>query len=55
MAIVKALTIWEKKLICEKREEAKYAKEKLFDFGRYFMDDQGLPVHFLIFWRTRSG
>ena len=52
MAIVKTLTIWEKKLICEKREEAKYAKEKLFDFG---MDDQGLPVHFLIFWRTRSG
>ena len=22
----------------------KYAKEKLCDFGRYFMDDQGLPV-----------
>ena len=36
--------MWEKKLICQKREEVKYAKEKLCDFGRHFVDDQGLPV-----------
>ena len=48
-AMVKALTIWEKKLICEKREEIKYAKEKLCGFSRYFMDDQGLPVPTFIF------
>ena len=42
--MVKALIVWEKKHICEKREEAKYAKEKLCYFGRYFMDDQRLLV-----------
>ena len=36
--------MWEKKLICQKREEVKYAKEKLCDFGRHFVDNQGLPV-----------
>ena len=27
----------------------KNTKEKLCDFGRHFMDDQGLPVRFLTF------
>ena len=38
------MTVWEKKLICQKREEPKYAKEKLQDFGQHFLDDQELPV-----------
>ena len=39
--------MWEKKLICQKREKVKYAKEKLCDFRKAlcgFVDNQGLPV-----------
>ena len=40
----RALTILEKQIICQKRQKPEYAKEKLSDFGKYFLDDQDLPV-----------
>ena len=33
-----------KKMICLKRAEPEHVKEKLSDFGKHFLDDQGLPV-----------
>ncbi|KAF8426196.1 hypothetical protein EV426DRAFT_715555 [Tirmania nivea] len=40
----RALTIWEIKMMCQKREEPEHAKEKLSDFGKHFLDEQDLPV-----------
>ena len=31
-------------MICQKRQQLEHTKEKLSDFGKYFLDDQGLPV-----------
>jgi len=39
-----ALTMLEKQIICRKREEPEFAKEKLSEFGKHFLDDQGLPI-----------
>ena len=42
----RGLTIWKQKIIWLKREEPEHwhAKEKLYKFGEYFLDGQGLLV-----------
>lgn len=40
----RALTIWEKRLICLEREKPEHAYQKLSDFGKLFLDKQGLPI-----------
>ena len=36
----RALGVLEKREICRKRQEPEYAKEKLSDFGKHFIDDE---------------
>ena len=31
-------------MICQKRQKPEHTKEKLSNFGKYSLDDQGLPV-----------
>ena len=31
-------------MICQKRQKLEHTKEKLSDFEKYFLGDQGLPV-----------
>ena len=31
-------------MICQKRQKPEHTKEKLSDFGKYFLNNQSLPV-----------